>query len=73
MNSVPAAARVPERPDVLEVDRGHGDLDLLEGELGHDSIEFQQTVQREFQQSFNSYRVSCTQLKILLNILLKFS
>ena len=33
LNWVPAAARVPERPDIFEVDGGGGDLDLLEGEL----------------------------------------
>ena len=33
LNLVPAAARVPERPDVFEVDGGNGDLDLLEGKL----------------------------------------
>ena len=30
---LPAPARVPEGPDVLEVDGGDGDLDLLEREL----------------------------------------
>ena len=30
---LPAPARVPEGPDVLEVDCGDGDLDLLEREL----------------------------------------
>ena len=41
--------------------------------LGVNSIEFQQTVQRKFQQGVYSYRVSCTLLKILLNIQLKFN
>ena len=33
LNLSPAPARVPEGPDVLEVDGGDGDLDLLEREL----------------------------------------
>ena len=33
LNLVPAAARVPERPDVFEVDCGDGDFDLLQREL----------------------------------------
>ena len=37
------------------------------------SIEFQQTVQRNVQQSVSYYRVSCTLLKIQLKSLLKFN
>ena len=41
--------------------------------LGVNSIEFQQTDQRDFQQSVLSYRLSCDLLKILLIVLLKFN
>ena len=58
---------------VLEGGELPGLAEELVRELGVNSIEFQQTVQRDFQQSVWSYRVSCDLLKILLNVLLKFN